>query len=227
MYWQPPSILKSFNFVTSSCSLSPTELQGIPFPFPSPSIVNTFLRRTAFSPNTEIFTVRPNKRTSCIFKTKVLNKCRINNYANIYRRIYEIKEKHFKATNYQFTIKATIRMRIHPASTPPKSGEIFLKVLRETEYSEWVWTCLPIVHETTEIEGTTTYDLQVSSQSRQIRLLALWYPSVRPSTYINEASTGRLFVKSGIRVSYKNLTRNCRLVTIEHKPDNAHEPLRA
>jgi len=46
------------------------------------------------------------------------------------------------------------------------------------------------VHGTTETEVTATYDLQVLSESRQIRLLAFWCPSVRPSTCINEASTG-------------------------------------
>jgi hypothetical protein len=70
-------------------------------------------------------------------------------------------------------------MRIHPADIPPKRGEIFQKLLLETENLEWVWRYLPIVHEPTETVGKTTYDLQVSSQSRQIRLLALWHPSVR------------------------------------------------
>jgi hypothetical protein len=115
--------------------MSPTELQGIPFPFPRPSIVNTFLRRTAFSPSKEIFSMHPNNLTR-IFKTKVPNECRIHNYATIYKRIYEIKEKNVKATDYQVTIKATIRMRIHPADTPPKRWEVFLKVLLETGNSE-------------------------------------------------------------------------------------------
>ena len=67
--------------------------------------------------------MRPNKLTRCIFKSNVPNECRIDNYSTIYKRIDEIKEKHFKATNHKFTIKATIRMRIHPADTPPKRGE--------------------------------------------------------------------------------------------------------
>ena len=100
MYWQPTSILKCFNFLTSSCSLSPTLMEGIPFPFPNPSIVNTFLRRTAFSPNREIFAMRPNKMTRCIFWTKVRNECRIDNNETIYKAIHEIEEKHFKATNH-------------------------------------------------------------------------------------------------------------------------------
>ena len=102
-------------------------------------------------------------------------------------------------------------MRIHPADTPPKSGEICLQVLLETENLEWVWTYLPIVHITSETEGTTTYELQVPSESRQVRLLALWYLSVRPSTCIDEASTGRLYVKSDFVDSYKNLSRNSSL----------------
>jgi hypothetical protein len=98
--------------------------------------VNTFLRRTAVSPNKEIFTMRPNKLTRCIFNTNVPNECRIDNYATIYKRIHEINEKHFKATNHQCTNKVTIRMRIHPADTPPKSGKICQKALLETENSE-------------------------------------------------------------------------------------------
>ena len=176
--------------------MSPPEPQWTPFPFPVPSIMNTFL--PAINPNKEIFTMRPNKLTRCIFKTNIPNECRIDNYATIYKRIHETKEKHFKAKDHQFTIKATIRMRIHPADTPPKTGEVSLKVLMETENSEWVWIYLPIVHETTETEWKIIYDLQVSSQIRQIRLLALWYPSVRPSTCINEDSTGRLYAKFGI-----------------------------
>jgi hypothetical protein len=123
MYYQPPTILNFYNFITSSCSLSPNAMLGTPFPFSCPSIVNTFLRRTAFSPNKEVFTMRPNKLTRCIFKTNVLNECRIDNYATIYKRIHEIKETHFKATNHKFAINARIRMRIHPADTPPKRGE--------------------------------------------------------------------------------------------------------
>jgi len=165
-------MLKSFDFITSSCSLSPTVMPGTPFPFPCPSVVNTFLRRTAFSPNKEIFTMRPNKLTRCIFKSNVPNEWRIDNYATVYERIHEIEEIHFKATNHKFTINATIRMRIHPADTSPKRGEICLKVLLATENSELVWRYLPIVHETTVTVGKTTYDLQVSSQSREIRLLA-------------------------------------------------------
>ena len=100
MYWQPTSIIKSCKFITSSCSLSPTVMQGTPFPFPGPSTVNKFLRRSAFSPNKEIFPMRPNNLTRCIFKTNVPNECRINNKANIYKHIHQ-KETHFKATNQQ------------------------------------------------------------------------------------------------------------------------------
>ena len=132
MYLQPTSILISFNFITSSSSLSPTVMQGTLFPFPCPSIVNTLLRRTAFSLNKEIFTVRPNNLTRCIFKTKITNQCRTDNNGIIYKSIHYIKEKHFKATNHQCTKKATKRMRKHPADTPPKSGEICQKVLLET-----------------------------------------------------------------------------------------------
>jgi len=95
VYWQPSSILKYFNFITSSCSLSPTVMLGTPFPFPCPSIVNTFLRRTDFSPNNEIFPMRPNNLTRCIFKTKVPNEYRVDNNETIYKCIHEIKEKHF------------------------------------------------------------------------------------------------------------------------------------
>ena len=80
--------------------------------------------------------MRRNKLTRCIFKTNVPNKCSVDNYATIYKRIHEMKEKNFKATNHENTKKATIRMRIHPADTPPKSGEIYQKVLLETENSE-------------------------------------------------------------------------------------------
>ena len=80
--------------------------------------------------------MRPNKLTRCIFKTKVPNKWRIDNCATVYKRIHEMKEKYFKATNHESTNKATIRMRIIPAGTPPKSGEICEKVLVETENSE-------------------------------------------------------------------------------------------
>jgi hypothetical protein len=80
--------------------------------------------------------MRPKKLTRCIFKTNVTNECPVDNKANIYKRIHEKKEDHFKATNYPFTIKARIRMRIHQADTPPKSGEICLKVLLVTENSE-------------------------------------------------------------------------------------------
>jgi len=93
MYWQTWPIIKYFNFITSSCSLSPTVMQGTQFPFPSPSVVNTFLRRTEFFPNKEIFPMRPNNLTRCIFKTNVPNECRIENNATIYKRIREIKEK--------------------------------------------------------------------------------------------------------------------------------------
>jgi hypothetical protein len=106
---------------------------GTPFPFPGPSIVNTFLRRTDFSPNKEIFPTRPNNLTRCIFKTKVPNECRIVNNATIYKGINKIKEKHFKTTNRQYTNKATIRVRIHTADIPLKRGEIYQKVLLETE----------------------------------------------------------------------------------------------
>jgi len=44
--------------------------------------------------------MRPNKIARCIFKTKVSNECRIDNNETIYKRIHEIKEKHFKATNH-------------------------------------------------------------------------------------------------------------------------------
>ena len=106
IYWQPPPILKSFNFVTSSCSPSPTVKQGTSFSFPGPSIVNTFPRRTAFFPNKEIFAIRPNKLTRCIFKTTILNKSRIDNNANIYKRIHEIRENNFKATNQKCILKS-------------------------------------------------------------------------------------------------------------------------
>jgi hypothetical protein len=136
MYWQPKSIIKSFNFITSSCSLSPPVMQGTPFPFPCPSIVNKFLRRRAFFLNKEMFTMRPNNLTRCIFKTKVRNESRIENSESIYKRIHDIKEKHFKETNHQCTNKAIIRTRMQPADTLPKSGEICQKVLLETENSE-------------------------------------------------------------------------------------------
>jgi len=111
-------------------------MQGIPFPFQGPSIVNTFRRRNAISHNKEIFAMRPSNLTRCIFKTKVPNECRIYNNGTIYKSIHDIKEKHFKATNHQCTNKATIRMRIHPPDTPPKSGEVCQKVLLDTEYAE-------------------------------------------------------------------------------------------
>ena len=95
--------------------------------------MNTFLRRTAFFPNKEIFAISPNKLTRCIFRAIILNKCRIDNNANIYKRIHEIRENNFKATKQNALKKTAIRMRIHPADTPPKSGEICLTVLLETE----------------------------------------------------------------------------------------------
>jgi transposase-like protein len=73
--------------------------------------------------------MRPNKLTRCISKTNVSNEYRIDNYATFYKLIHEIKEKYFKATNHQFTIKAKIRMRIHPADIPPKRGEIMPEVV--------------------------------------------------------------------------------------------------
>jgi hypothetical protein len=112
--------------------------QGTPFSFPGPSIVHTFPRRTALSPNKEMFAIRPNKLTRCIFKTTILNTCWIENDATVYIRIHEIKENNFKATNQQCIKNAAIRMRIHPADTPPKSEEICLKVLLETENVEFV-----------------------------------------------------------------------------------------
>ena len=124
------------NFITSSCSMSPIVMQGTPFPFPGPSIVNTFLRRTALFPNKELFTMRPQKLTRCIFKTNVPNKCRVDNKGNVYTHIYLKKEKHFKATYQQYIKKATIRMRIHPADIPLKSGEICQRVLLERENAE-------------------------------------------------------------------------------------------
>ena len=156
--------------------------------------------------------MRPNNLTRWIFKTKVTNECRVNNNGIIYKSIHVIKEKYFNATNLQCTKKATIRMHKHSADTPPKSGEICQKVLLETENAECVWTYLPIVHETGETEGTMTCDLQVSSQSRQIHLLTLNYPSVRPSVHLsvrpstcmNETSTGRLYVKFDIEDPNKN-----------------------
>jgi len=80
--------------------------------------------------------MRPNNLTRCIFKTNAPNECHIEHNENIHKRIHQMKEKHFKATNHQCTNKAIIRMRIHPADTPPKSGEICQKVLLETENSE-------------------------------------------------------------------------------------------
>jgi hypothetical protein len=41
----------------------------------------------------------------------------------MYKGFHEVNEKLFKATNHKFAIKATIRMRIHPADTPPQKGE--------------------------------------------------------------------------------------------------------
>jgi hypothetical protein len=80
--------------------------------------VNTFFRRTAFSHNKEIFTMRPNKLTLCIFKTNLPNKCRISNNSNVYIHIHQINEKHFKATNQKHILKnAVIRMSTHPDDT--------------------------------------------------------------------------------------------------------------
>jgi hypothetical protein len=67
-------------------------MQGTPFRFQCPSIVNPFLRRTVFSPNTEIFPVRPNKLTRYVFKTKVQDKCRVDNNATAYIHIHQFKE---------------------------------------------------------------------------------------------------------------------------------------
>jgi hypothetical protein len=56
----------------------------------------------------------------------------------------------------------------------------------------------------------------VPPQSRKIRLLALRYPSVRPSTCINEASAGGLYDKFDIGDYNKNLSKNSKLITIEN-----------
>jgi hypothetical protein len=114
-------------------------MQGTPFPFPGPSTVNKFLRRSAFSPNKEIFPMRPNNLTRCIFKTNVPNECRINNKANIYKHIHQKKKKNthtFQGNESTMQKNAKMRMRILPADTPLKSGESWQKVLLETENSE-------------------------------------------------------------------------------------------
>jgi len=77
--------------------------------------------------------MRPNNLTRCTFKISVPNECHIYNNPTIYERIHEIKEKYFKATNQQCIKKATMRMRILPTDIPLKSGEIWQKVLMETE----------------------------------------------------------------------------------------------
>jgi len=60
----------------------------------------------------------------------------VDKKANVYKHIRQVKEKHFKATNQKYIIKAVTRMRIHPADIPLKSGEICQKVLLETENAE-------------------------------------------------------------------------------------------
>ena len=119
MYWQPPFIIKSFNFITSSCSLSPTVMRWTAFPFQGSSIVNRFLRRTDHSPNNEIFPMRPNNLTRCIFKTNVQNECWIRNKPNVYKHIHK-HETNFKTTNQQRIKKATMYMRISTHSLTPE-----------------------------------------------------------------------------------------------------------
>jgi hypothetical protein len=80
--------------------------------------VNTFLRRSAFSPNTEIFAMRLHKLTLSIFPNNCVSERRIPNKAKPYTHIHQTM-KHI-STTYQ---NATIHMRIHPPDTPPKSGE--------------------------------------------------------------------------------------------------------
>ena len=115
MYWQPPSIIKYMNFITSSCSLLPNVVRGTPFPSPGSSIVKMFLRRTDFSPNKEIFPMRPNNLIRCIFKTNLQNECRIRNKANVYNHIHQ-NVKNFKTTKHKRIKKYKMRMRTltHP-----------------------------------------------------------------------------------------------------------------
>ena len=64
-------------------------------------------------------------------------------------------------------------MRIHPADNPPKRGEICLKVLLETEN---VRMSLNIFADSEWNDGNRKNNdvyLQVPSESRQFRLLAL------------------------------------------------------
>jgi hypothetical protein len=118
---------KFLNFVTSSCSLSPIVTQGTPFPFPGPSIVNTFIRRTAFSPNTEIFIMRLNKLTHSIFPNNSASERRIPNKSNLHIQIHQIM-KHISTAQQNITI----RMRIHPPDIRRRVG-ICQKVLLERE----------------------------------------------------------------------------------------------
>jgi hypothetical protein len=135
MYYQPLSILNFYNSITSSWSLSPTVMQGTPLPFSCPSIVNTFLRRTVFSPNNEIFTMRPNKLTRCIFKSNVLNMCRIENYATIYKRIHEIK----KNISRQRIINSQSKLRyacVYIQLIPPQRGEFAWKCYWDRKFGK-------------------------------------------------------------------------------------------
>jgi hypothetical protein len=122
-----------FSLVTSSCSLSPVVTQGTSFPFPDLSIVNIFLRKTGLSPNREVFTMRFNNLTHCIFKTTVQNACRFSNNATVNKQIYIINETHFKATNQQYIKK--LRYACACAKLIPRwrAADSCQKVLRETE----------------------------------------------------------------------------------------------
>jgi len=174
MYYQPPSILNFYSFITSSCSLSPTVMLGTPFPFPCPSIVNTFLRRTAFSPNKEIFTMRPHKLTRCIFKTNLSNKCRICNNANV--DIHTPNKGNTFQGNESTLRKKRLRYACVTIQLIPRRGEgkFAWSVTGDRKFG----ISFNIFADSATV-GHTTYDLQVSSQRRQIRLLASWYTSVR------------------------------------------------
>ena len=57
-------------------------------------------------------------------------------FINLLKKKERKKERNFKATNQQCIKKATMRMRILPTDIPLKSGEIWQKVLLETENSD-------------------------------------------------------------------------------------------
>jgi hypothetical protein len=103
-------------------------VQGTPFPFPCPSIVNTFLRRTVFSLIKEIFTMRPKKPTRRIFKTNVSINCRIRIKPKVYKRLPQIKETHFKG-RYQQYIKSLLYACVYIQLIPRRRVEKFARIV--------------------------------------------------------------------------------------------------